>query len=44
VGLEGDFFTEGEVCDGVLGSPNNFFHVSSSNLSYFDQIIIPAEA
>jgi hypothetical protein len=44
IGLERDFFTEGEVCDGVLGSPKNPFHISSSKLSYFDQITIPAEA
>jgi hypothetical protein len=44
IGLECDFFTEGEDCDGVLGSPKNPFHISSSNLSYFDQITIPAEA
>ena len=44
IGLECDFFTEGEVCDGVLGSPKNPFHINSSNLSYFDQITIPAEA
>ena len=44
IGLECDFFTEGEDCDGVLGSPKNPFNISSSNLSYFDQITIPAEA
>jgi hypothetical protein len=44
IGLRCDFFTEGEVCDGVLGSPKNPFHINSSNLSYFAQITIPAEA
>jgi hypothetical protein len=44
IGLECDCFIEGEVCDGVLGSPKNPSHISSSNLSYFDQITIPAEA
>ena len=44
IGLECGFFTEGEVCDSVLGSPKNPFHISSSNLSNFDQITIPAEA
>jgi hypothetical protein len=44
IGLECDFFTEVEVCEGVLGSPNNPFHINSSNLSNLDQITLPAEA
>jgi hypothetical protein len=44
VSLKCDFFPEGEVSDGVLGSPKNPFHINSSNLSYFDQFTIPPEA